>query len=448
MTQANANAGDMPARPTCAEYEAFVSRHAPRNIAIYTADGSLYAMGMALAPVATVMPKFVSDCVRRIDGLAPWENRLGGLLVLIMTVSYMMPQQIWAAKLAQSRPRIKSLLLTVAFAQRVPWLVLAAATLLIAPANPSAALVVFFVMILVSQFIQGMASPIWLETMAKTTPLGRRGFLYGLREACGAVASVAVIFAANSLVPHLDFPANYAFLFAGMFFFVTVAVLPLIFIAETDYPVERVSRTFAEHFRDMVEIVKTDARYRRYYVCKAVSSVAGLAPTSLFAMRAHAVLGEDATLALIMNMTLVVSVFRGASFFIAPLGDRFGYRFLWMVANVLAAGGTLAALFASSGTGFYVGYALATMAGAASWCASSNYMVELAPLERRPSYIGLDNMSGLPFVIMPFIGGWLADVTGSYAIPFGLAATAALAAAIAFRQLAFEPRTSHVAAPK
>jgi MFS family permease len=139
-------------------------------------------------------------------------------------------------------------------------------------------------------------------------------------------------------------------------------------------------------------------------------------------------------------MTYVVMLGRISSIFFGPLGDRHGHRLLLALGNALTAAGIAVALLAQSEPAFYAAYALATFGMMAFWCGHSNYILELAPLEKRPAYISLDNMSGLPFVLAPLVGGWVADVAGGYALTFGAGIVFCLVGTALFLFYAVDPR--------
>ncbi len=431
----------VPAKETVTveEYNSYVLRYTWRNLFVNAGDGILYAMGQALAPAATVLPGFISDCVNRVPSLLPYKNTLTGLLALIMSVCFMMPQQIWAAKITEGRTRLKRLLIFVAAFERLPWLFMAVMTALVAPANPLLALILFFAIIFSYHFILGIVSPVWQEAVAKVTPVNRRGLLFGIRESTGGFLGVAVLLAAGMVVPGLGFPVNYVFLFSGMFILITLSWLTLFFLKEAPYPIERRERPFSDHVKDVRDILLHDRDFQRYFFCKALYSMSQVAASSFFTMRAISVLGVDAAVALAVRMTMVVTIARGLSVLIGPLGDRYGHRLVLFLANLTGAAGIACALFATTEAGFYAAFAFATVSMMAFWCGHSNYILELAPLEKRPSYISLDNMSGLPFVAAPLLGGFLADKSG-YTLPFVLGIVFTLAGAVAFLTIAVDPR--------
>jgi len=69
-----------------------------------------------------------------------------------------------------------------------------------------------------------------------------------------------------------------------------------------------------------------------------------------------------------------------------------------------------------------------------------NYLLEIAPTERRPSYIAICYIYVVPVTVCaPLAGGWLAKVLGAYWLNFALAAVFAVVTAVAAFGLA-EPR--------
>jgi MFS family permease len=77
--------------------------------------------------------------------------------------------------------------------------------------------------------------------------------------------------------------------------------------------------------------------------------------------------------------------------------------------------------------------------------ANHTYLLESAPPERRPMYIGFMNSLSFPFMLSPILGGIVAETLG-YPALFTLGAMAAVANTVASARLA-EPRSAeHVRA--
>lgn len=433
----------MPAQPesprvAIEKYNAFVLRHWKRNLWLHVADGVFYSVGLAFAQPDTILPGFIRDTAEA-AGLSAYANRLVGLLPLVMASCFIVPQ-ILAAKMAEGRSLLKKPLVIFAFLERLPWLFMGVMTGLVAREHPVAALYLFMALIFMYQFDLGLVYPVWAEFVAKTMPVRRRGLLFGIREGIGGILGFAALLAGRPLVARLAYPSNYAVLFFACFAAFMVSYVPLFFLKEAPAPLERTRRSMRDHFWGLWATVRRDSALMRYFACRWVHGLVMVAAPAFFAMRAVSVLGARETATLTVKLAMVTMLARSAvSVIIGPLGDRFGYKVVLAAGSFASAAAITAALAARSVSGFYLAYALATFAHMSFWLGHANYVLELAPLERRPSYISIDHLSGLPLVVVPFFGGWLADRFG-YAIPFSIGIVLALAAGVMFLVVAVDPR--------
>jgi len=420
------------------DYNAFVLSHWKRNLFFHVADGVFYAVGLAFAQPDTILPGFIRDTAAA-AGLSSWANRLVGLLPLVMASCFIMPQLV-TAKMAEGRSLLKKPLIVFAFLERLPWLFMGLMAGLVAGEHPAAALYLFMALIFMYQFDIGLVYPIWAEFVAKTIPVRRRGLLFGVREGIGGVMGFAVLLAGRPLVARLEYPANYQALFFACFAAFIVSFVPLFFLKEAPAPLERRGRSMRDHFRGLWAAVRKDSALLRYFACRWTHGMVQIAAPAFFAMRAVAVLGAAEAAMLTVKLAMVTMLARAVvSVIIGPLGDRFGYKLVLAVSSFTSAAAIAAALAARSVGGFYLAYALATFAHMSFWLGHANYVLELAPLQRRPSYISVDHLAGLPLVAVPFFGGWLADRFG-YTIPFSTGIILALAAGFMFLSVAVDPR--------
>jgi MFS family permease len=119
-----------------------------------------------------------------------------------------------------------------------------------------------------------------------------------------------------------------------------------------------------------------------------------------------------------------------ASPLLGTLGDRHGHRLVLAVstaAYVFAAG---LAIVAHHGFMMYPIFALAAVHVGAQMIAFRNVVYELAPVDRRPSYVALASLAPAPAALaFPVLGGWLAQrASWGYAAAFGLSAALCAAA--------------------
>jgi len=437
----------MPAQPESRpsavdRYNAFVLRHARRNLTLNALDGILYVTGVALVSRQTVLPGFIHECVTRVDGLAAWENRIVGLLGVLMAVSFVLPHQVITAKIVEARRLVKPVLLVLASFERVVWFFAGMAALLLGASNPRAALYVFLACMFLYPFFIGLVNPAWRELMAKTTPVNRRGLLFGLRDFAGGAAGALALLAATRVLSSevFAFPRNYAILFFGMFTFGMLSMIPISRLREAPYPAARHARPLREAFRRMRLSLREDSMLWRYLICRWTLELTMIANASFFATKALRGGTPEGTLAMTLKFAMAGALARMVWAFIgAQMADRFGFRSVFAASSILKAAAILAALFADAPLYFYAAFFLAVWSQRAMITSRTNYILELAPPGRRPSYVALDNMSRVPLVVAPLVGGWLADAFG-YTLPFAAGALMALVAAALFIFVAPEPR--------
>lgn len=423
-----------------AAYNAFVLKHTWYNLVLNVADGAIFAMGMALVPVETVLPGFIKDCADRVPGLSGYGNTLVGVLLFILSICFMMPQQLWISHICERRALLMRPMYVFAIMERVPWLMLGIMTALVAGRRPGIALYIFFAVVFYWQSSLGLISPIWQEMVAKVTPVNRRGLLFGIRESLGGALGFLTLLVANRYMGRFSFPDNYTVLFFATFVFVTISAIPLALLREAPYPVKRSVKPLMEHMHEAWDAIFNNKPLRNYIWCRIVFGMSAIAAPSFFAVRATGVIGQEATVKLMVEMAMVIVLSRMViSIVIGPAGDLFGYRVILTLAGVTGAAGIVCALAATGPVGFYAAFALSTLSSMSFWLGHTNYILELAPPEKRPSYISLDNMMGLPVVAVPFVGGWLADKYG-YTIPFALGIALSIISAAMFAKMCVEPR--------
>lgn len=428
--------------PSIERYNRFVLSHAKRNLALNTADGILYATGITLVARNTILPGFIHECVARAPNLAQYENTIVGLMPSVMALSIILPHQLISARLVEGRALVKRLFLFFTVFERFAWLFIGAAIWVLGGGNPTAVLYTFMASMFFFTFFMGLTSPAWRELMAKTTPINRRGLLFGMRDFGGAIGGTAALLAAGWFLTSgkIGFPHNYAILFFGAFAITMSSIVPMAFLKEAPYPGRQATHPMREVVSRVWAALKSDRMLTRYIACRWVLDLTTVANAAFFATKA--LRGASATegLELVIRFTIAGALARMVWAFLgAHIADRFGFRAVFATASLLSGAAILAALAAQTPAHFYVAFALSVFASRAMMIGRTNYILELAPPGKRPSYIAIDNMSRIPIVAAPVIGGLIADRLG-YVFQFTAGAALAVVAALLFIFVAPEPR--------
>jgi MFS family permease len=111
------------------------------------------------------------------------------------------------------------------------------------------------------------------------------------------------------------------------------------------------------------------------------------------------------------------------------LGDRISHLFAMQFSAVAMGLSALLALFVPGADWFYPVFILNGIGNVGMWTSAMSMTLEFGDDRSRPAYIGLSNSLLAPAtILLPILGGWLADTAG-YSVTFGLSVFGAIAAA-------------------
>jgi Na+/melibiose symporter-like transporter len=228
--------------------------------------------------------------------------------------------------------------------------------------------------------------------------------------------------------PRIPYPANYAAVLLLGTLLLTISFLSYQLNREPVGVRRHAEEGWRTYLHGLVSILRTDASFRWFIVYQSLSlsALMGLGLFMVYGIRAFD-LAESRTGEFVAVSTVAAMV---ASPLLGTLGDRHGHRLVLAVstaAYVFAAG---LAIVAHHGFMMYPIFALAAVHVGAQMIAFRNVVYELAPVDRRPSYVALASLAPAPAALaFPVLGGWLAQrASWGYAAAFGLSAALCAAA--------------------
>ena len=408
-----------------------VGNHVRRNFALNVADGALFAFALSFAARTTVLPLFV----QKLGG----GNLAVGLLPVLWTLGFNFPQLAIAHHAGRVVSR-KRLVLQTGLGQRLPWLLLAAATLLWLGSAPAGwGLAVFFALYTLAAVGGSLNLPGWFDLTAALTPVRLRGRLFAVRAVLGSALGVAGGWVVAGVLARFASTDGFALLFALAFLVMMASYGVLALLKEEPVPGAPLPRRgrYGAFLRRLPEILKSDRNYRRYLVADALLITATMAD-AFYAVNAFRRFGLPEAAAGRFTVVLMASGAVGGLLF-GALADRVGHR----LNLVLAAAATLvacgAAAWAPTPGAYLVAFAGSALALGLPAISRLPILAELCSEAERPTYVALTNTLTAPFALSGLLGGWLADRYGYDAV-FVVAAGAALAAAVWLLAFVREPR--------
>jgi MFS family permease len=397
-------------------------------------DLSLFVLGLSFVSVYGVMPLYVHHLTK--------SNLALGLIATVRAIGASLPP-ILAARWTERLRRKKPFLLLMTTFERLPYLVIAVATLLLAGSHPLLLLWLFFAMNAIGTWFGGLGLPAWLDILAHMLPPDWRGRFFGFSSALGGLLGVIGAGVAALLLDRYDWPDGFALCF------VCTAVslgVSFIFIANSrePAPVDEAPAKVAsgDYWRRLPGIVRDDRNFAWYLAATVLVSAAGMA-TSFYTVDAERTLHlTDASAGVYAVVLLLASTVGSIAW--GYVGDHVGHKRV-VEGGALCTG--LAALIAllvrGPGIGL-VGYGLVfVLVGVATsglQLAALTFIVDFAPGAQRPTYIGIANLAAVPFSAgAPLLGGIIADRAG-YPIVFVITLVLAFAATLIVYGRVVDPR--------
>jgi MFS family permease len=417
---------------TTAHFEQEIEEHYRRNFFAGLVHGIFFQASTAFGSIHTVLPSFVA--------LLTDSTLAVGLMAAVQGIGEVLPQ-MFTAYLIEDRPRKKPYLLAIITVRFLSWAFLAYLTYRYGATRPGLVLAVLLALFGLFSLAGGMGTVVYADVFSKAIPAQKRGQFVGLRQMLGYLLAIGAGYVVKFILDdpaQFPFPANYALIFGLSAALLAVAFSGFALIREPVYPVQRASRSLGALLRRAVVLARQNPNFRRLLAARALTAtVLALAP--FYVVYARTEVGVDPGA---VGLYLSAQMAGGAlsNLLWGWLGDRYGNRTV-VVGTALAGGlAPLLALlvpwtapalflpiFAALGatlSGMRLGY--------------SNFILEMAPVELRPTCVALQNTLLLPVVALPLVVGALIEAWSYPALMAGGTALMALAVFLALRLL--DPR--------
>jgi MFS family permease len=391
-----------------------------RNQLGFLTDYVFFTIGLTFAGTSTVLPAFAA---RLTD-----NPILIGLVGALWIGSWLLPQT-FAAHYLSTAERKMPVIRLMGWTGRPVFLLYGVFLFLAGSIAPGILLLALYGACVWFSATDSIAGVAWFDLLGKAFSHRERGRLIGVSQALAGVLSIAAGWTIRLILdsPALGFPSNYALILSlasGCFLF---ALCGMYLVREPVAPVSAERTSMIEYLPGLVRLLRSDRTYLRVNASRLLIGLCGLASPfyAVFALRELGV--SEADVGIFAVAQTVGGALAGLLF--GWVADRFGSQAviriaggvyllapcLILSAGALGAAGALSVVLVS-GT-----FLLQGMGDGSIMLGFLNYVLEIAPPDRRPEYIGLTNTLAGIMVLFPFIGGTLVD-WGGYRIVFVLAA--------------------------
>jgi MFS family permease len=436
-----------------------------RNHTLGIINGMLVNLGNAFVDPFTVLPVFIAT--------------LGGSGVVIgfvsaaFTAGWFLPQ-VFVASIAQARRRVLPIYTASSVFRFLGFVGAGVSVYAIGPHHPRLLMASVIAGLSINALAAGVAGVPFLEITSKTVPIHERGAFFAGRRvlggALGVMAGLLIAVVLNGdpgamwadtvvyrwvtalarllrLSDHA-FPYDYGILIIIGGVITTAGVVAYMFVREP--PAEHVTTPPAlrRQIADGMAMLARMPHYRAYLLMRVFYQLTAMA-FPFYATYAYVRLGfSEASVGLFLSIWVGAATMSNVLW--GPLLDRRGNRIvfvatavaslvpplvmLWLTRAAPVAGSTTVFLLVAS-TFLVNGFVRS-----GRFVVNHTYLLESAPPDRRPLYVGFMNSLSFPFMLSPILGGIVVETLG-YSTLFALGGVAAVADIVISARLA-EPRSA------
>jgi MFS family permease len=416
-----------------------------RNFILGVVTGTLVNVGMAFLDPFTVLPVFVM----KLGGSAV----LVGLVSALHGVGWFLPQ-ILTSRLAETRGYLMNLYRLASIFRIIGFGAIVVIAFVVDVHNPAVFLAIFFAAIFFAYLSGGFAAIPMLEIVSKTIPATKRGVFFGMRRFIGGILGifagmvVGIVLGEGSdrvwmggkvfdLVEDgvrrmgflgQPFPADFGILFVLGAVCLSVGTVVFFFAGEPRAVKVETSARLLDHFRSGIALLKHNTNYRRFFYARVCWQFTAMA-APFYALYAYDELHlSQNTVGLFLSVWVGSGIF--SNFIWGQIMDNRGNKLVLTITSVLAAlppivilaidglragpgGGATGnvLLLLISSTFFINGFIRS-----GRLISNITYLLEFAPEEKRPLYLGFMNSFTSPFMLTPAIGGVLILLFGIRAL--------------------------------
>lgn len=407
-----------------------------RNYALGVANGALFHLSaVGLINDAIVLPPFVHHLARQAGVAETWASVMVGLVSALTTVGWLWPQIIFS-NIVEPLDRKKPFYVLSGMARIVVYAAAPLGIFFLAASHPLALYWVVACALFLHSSFGGVGLLPFMDIVSKSMPADMRGRFFGARAFWGCLLAFGGAFLVRRLLnPETGpaYPYNYALIFSLGWLAMSSAILLFCMAQEPPGRPRQVKITLGQQLRRAPRLPRRDRDFRRILIVRVLLGLSGIAGPFyvLYATRKMSV-GQGAAGIFVACQVLSTAL---AALAAGRIGDRFGNKVLMTLAAVAGFLAPVSVLcmrvvpFPPSGVlglscnvwAFCAVFALGGLAQSCANIAVLNYLLDIAPERRRPTYLGIMYTIAAPLTFAPVLGGALAGWT-SYEFVFILAA--------------------------
>jgi MFS family permease len=393
--------------------------------------GVFFTGGMAFSNSTVILPVFLNSLTS--------SKSVIGFFSSIMRSGSFLPQLFVASRI-RTRESKKPVLIFAIVVRMLCWGALGILTYFYGADNPTGVLFSLFFLLTLFSFMGGVAVIPFMDIFGGTIPSNLRGRFFGHRQLWGGLLAVGAGFVVRYILgsQNIPFPKNYSLLFLLSFVFIGISYIALGSVKEPVYKASVQDMSFVYFLREAFGILKSNKNYLRFVIIRILAGGGGVA-LPFYVLYAKDTLNVDlGIVGIFISAQMLGGIFSNILW--ARLSDFMGNRRVIQVCVFLRVLIPITALLIPGELShiYILVFILIGFVTSAEVIGPTNFLLDMAPDDMRPTYVSLTGTLTAPIMFFPLIGGLLLQHI-SYRSVFILAAVS-VAGGLVLSHFLEEPR--------
>lgn len=409
----------------------YAIQHYKRNFILGISNGIFFNIGLAFLSGSTVLPVFMAHLTD--------SKVLIGLATSIENIGWHLPQLFVAAATIHYSRQL-GVYTRAAILRTIAFLGIVVSIFILGDNNHALLLILFFLLFTFFAVSGGLAAVSFMDIVGKTIPANKRGTYFGMRMFIGGGLAALSGILVKKILGEYPFPLNFGLLFSLALVTVIIGLGSFAMVKEPVLANQRPHKSLKENVLEAFTLFQTDATYKLLFLVRITIGAFTLAYPFyiLYAQKTLNIKPEAAGIFLSFEMLgyLVSNILW------AYLSNRINNRLVLLLSAICSVFPPVIALtnwllplpvglyalafffLGATNSGLFVGF--------------FNYLLEIAPEEKRPLYVGFIHTVIFPTYFLSVLGGIIIQLT-DFRVLFALTLFLALVSVyLSYRLLKFK----------
>jgi len=380
------------------EYAEKVGQNHTWNFIFLMLDSSCFSFSVALLSVDTILPYFITH----LTDARVWV----GVVSALYFWGFYFPQII-GAYIANKKPLRKWTIFWIAIAERAGILMIALLVQVYHLLTKPETLALFLVAYAIFAVTNGLIGPAYADFISKSITRNR-GTFYGATNALSGLIGFGASLLTQQLLDRYTFPINLQIMFWVAFASSFISPFLMANFREIPYPIKRKVESIKEFVQKIPGTLVKYPVFTRYLAIRSLIGV-GLMANSFYAI--YSVKNFNLAEGVLGIYTMIILLTEsGLGVIWGRIGDRFGFKLVYILATALLGAQSFIALTARQPWLFYIVFFCIGGIIGATRVSDTNILFEIAPPDETSRFIGITNTLISPVLaIAPLVAGLLVD---------------------------------------